>query len=130
VLVAVELYKILIKSWCKNKHHDFLFFAKGGKDLTVAWIVQLVITCVVGIIAYFLKDIKKNTEDKISQINTKVDSAHKKMEETKDALNDYKDEVSKEYVRKDDYLQTNGEIMKRLDKIQDILMDMFRRGGQ
>lgn len=98
--------------------------------MTVAWIVQLVITCVVGIIAYFLKDIKKNTEDKISQISTKVDDTQKKMEQTKDALNDYKDEVSKEYVRKDDYLHTTGEIMKRLDKIQDLLLDMLKRGGQ
>lgn len=46
--------------------------------MTLAWIIQLIITCVVGIIAYFLKDMKKTHEDKISQLDNKVSAVEKK----------------------------------------------------
>lgn len=96
--------------------------------MTLAWIVQLAITCIVGIIAYFLKDMKKTHEDKIEQLEFDVKEAVKKAEKNKDDLNDYKEEVSKEYVKQVDYLRTTGEISRKLDKIFDILMDMNKKG--
>lgn len=97
--------------------------------MTLAWIIQLIITCVVGIIAYFLKDMKKTHEDKISQLDNKVSAVEKKADQNKDELNDYKVEASREYAKKEDYLRTNGEIMKRLDKIQDLIIEMMRKGS-
>lgn len=103
------------------------------------WIYKFVITCAVGSIAYFLKDIKKNTEDKIMQLQKdnkefKIDvgTSNKenteKIDQLKEDLGSYKEEVSCEYVRKTDYYQTHGEISKKIDKIYDILMDMNKKG--
>ncbi len=108
--------------------------------MDLAWIFQFIITCVVGIIAYFLKDIRKSTEDKILQLvqgikefQDKTDinlKAHLEMtEKIRCELNAHKEDVGREYVRKEDYLQTTGDISKKLDKIFDILMDMRGRGN-
>ncbi len=96
--------------------------------MTLAWIIQLIITIVVGIIAYFLKDMKKNHEDKIIQLNIKVEAVEEKVDQSKDDLNNYKEEVHKEYAKKEDFLRTTGEISRKIDKIYDILMDMNKKG--
>lgn len=99
------------------------------------WIYQIVITCVIGIIAYFLKDTKKLFDDRFSKLDKDIKETLQKSEKNikehtekidqlREDFNEHKEDVSKEYVRKSDYLQTTGEIMKKLDKIFDILLDM------
>ena len=67
-------------------------------------IVQIIATIVTGIIAFFLKR-ELNRVEGISR-----------------DLGKFKTKVAEEYVRKDDYNRANGEIMHRLDTIQEMLI--------
>lgn len=109
----------------------------GGFNLTA--ILQVITTLVIAIIGFFIKrelsKLEKADEENKSRItglerdlNCKIDKVRSEGEryncEVLEKLNEFKEDVSKEYVRKEDYLQTTGEIMKRLDKIYDMLYEM------
>lgn len=114
--------------------------------VSTAWIVQTIIMVVIGIIGFFIKqsldDMKKNntkTNERLDKTNDKLDEVSKQFAQTieekmkcvdglsKD-LQDFKGKVADEYVKKTDYLHTNGEIMKKLDRIWDLLYAM--KGGK
>lgn len=69
-------------------------------------IVQIATTGIVGAIGFFIK----RELTKIEKVNSD--------------LQRFKIKVSEEYVRKDDYNYSNGEILRRLEKIQDVLFKM------
>ena len=74
-------------------------------------IVQFVELIVVGAFGWILKrEFKKNerNSDEISRLETKM---------------------AEEYVRKDDYNLANGEVLRRLDKIQDTLLKAVSKGS-
>lgn len=116
----------------------------NGFNLTA--ILQVITTLVIAIIGFFIKreltKLEKADEDNKTRISSiekdlhcKIDKVRSESEkcncEVLERLNEFKEDVSKEYVRKEDYLQTTGEIMKRLDKIYDMLYEMKGnvRGG-
>jgi hypothetical protein len=101
----------------------------------LSWVYQFVTTAVVGIIAYFLKDIRNSTDDKIIQLLKEIKEMKEKAEidrkdnadwldQLREDLSVYKEEVSREFVRKTDYYQAQGDISRKIDRIYDILMDM------
>lgn len=103
--------------------------------MDLSWVYQFVTTAVVGMIAYFLKDIRKSTDDKIIQLLKEIKEMKEKAEndckenagwldQLREDLSGYKEEVSREFVRKTDYYQAQGEISRKIDRIYDILMDM------
>jgi len=75
-----------------------------------------------------ITSLEKDLHSKIDKVRSENEKSNSEVLER---LNEFKDDVSKEYVRKEDYLQTTGEIMKRLDKIYDMLYEMRGsvRGG-
>lgn len=80
----------------------------------VNWViagVQLICTIIVGGLGFFLK--------------RELNKAEQAMSEVKDL----KTKMAEEYVRKEDYNVSIGEILRRLDKIQDMLFEMNGRGG-
>ena len=116
----------------------------NGFNLTA--ILQIITTLVIAIIGFFIKRELKKLEDADNEnkrrINTLEKDVYNKMGEFKDdckrcncesleRLNEFKEDVGKEFVRKSDYIQTTSEIMKRLDKIYDMLYELRgnTRGG-
>lgn len=68
--------------------------------------IQTIFTVAIGIIAFLFK-----------REFTRIDERLEKLEK-------FKDESGEKFVRKEDYLQTTGEVMKRLDKIYDMLYEL------
>jgi L-serine deaminase len=116
----------------------------NGFNLTA--VLQVITTLVIGIIGFFIKreltkleQADEENKNKIISIekdlNSKIEKVSKENalsnSEILEQLNDFKGNVSKEYVRKEDSLQTTSEIMKRLEKIYDMLYEMRGsiRGG-
>ena len=111
-------------------------------------LVGLIPGCVIGVIGFFLvktlKDIEtkltKNEQDtkklgdkigdfyieateKITQVEKEVNN---KVETLSKELAEHKETVQKDFVTKLDFARTTGEISKKLDKIQDYLMQLVK----
>ena len=76
----------------------------------VLLIVQVIGTAITGIIGFLLK----------RELN-KADKTEKKV-------NELELKVAEEYVRKDDFNRTSGEILAKIDKIYDMLFKMDKKG--
>lgn len=97
------------------------------------WLMQTAIMICIGIIGYFLKDLKKSFEQKISNIEFKIDVSEKRMAQENEKMekriaelqknfNDYKDYVSEKYTLKDDFIRAISSVDKKLDKIYDVVV--------
>lgn len=105
---------------------------------TVLQIVQIVVTFLVGIAGFLIKrelsrldEKDKENQSSICRVETDLKNKIEKTDNSINALiqclNDFKEDVGKDYVKKSDYLQNTSEIMKRLDKIYDMLYEMQGR---
>lgn len=92
-----------------------------GEDIRA--MIELLVAIVLGGYGYFIK----RTLDKLEKSD---EQNSKEISSLKNSLNDFKQNVGKEFVRKEDYLQTTGEILKKLDKIFDMLYEMKGRERQ
>jgi undecaprenyl pyrophosphate synthase len=101
--------------------------------MNLSWLLQTAVVMCLGIIGYFLKDLKKSFEQKISNIELKIDASEKRMSQENDKMekrieelqknfNDYKDYVSEKYTLKDDFIRAVSTIDKKLDKIYDVVV--------
>jgi len=101
--------------------------------MNLSWLLQTAVVLCLGIIGYFLKDLKKSFEQKISNIELKIDASEKRMSQENDKMekrleelqknfNDYKDYVSEKYTLKDDFIRAVSTIDKKLDKIYDVVV--------
>jgi uncharacterized membrane protein YhiD involved in acid resistance len=110
--------------------------------LNINTILQIITTLIIAIIGFFLKrelkrleDADKKNEDNIASLRSETDCKVEKVREENEKLhlevmksmNDFKESVAKEFVRRMDYIQTTGEINKKLDRIFDILLEMKGR---
>lgn len=100
--------------------------------MNLQWLYQLVITIVIGIIAYFLKDMKKTQDDKIKDVHVRIKDVHtrvdcvelasrQELEKMKDEFNQLKSDMPLVYVLRDDFIRAMGNVEKKLDKIYDVL---------
>lgn len=71
-------------------------------------VIQTIVTIAIGIIAFLFK-----------REFTRIDERLERLEK-------FKDDSSEKFVRKDDYLQTTGEIMKRLDEIYKMVYNLAK----
>ena len=108
--------------------------------VSVEWIIQTTIMLVIGIIGFFIKQSLSSMESKINKNNDRIEEVNKQLTKTIEEkmecvdelsreLQSFKGKVADEYVKKFDYYQTNGEIMKKLDRIWDILLQLSQKGG-
>ena len=99
---------------------------------TVLQIAQIIVTLLLSLAGFLIKREltrldQKDTENQSTiyrvetDLRAKIDKTDNSINGLAQCLYDFKDDIGKEFVRKSDYAQTNGEIMKRLDKIYDML---------
>lgn len=82
------------------------------------WIYQIILTVTLGIIAYFLRDMKKSFDDKISQNKNDIT----KVQED---LDDFKEKVSDKYVMKEDFVRSMTTVDKRFDIVDEKLDKIY-----
>lgn len=70
----------------------------------------------------------------ISDIDKKVDKSEKEVRKTDEGvkkveseLSEFKLSVAKDYVTKEDFNETTGQIMNKLDKIMDLIMEINKK---
>lgn len=80
----------------------------------VNWILQAAIMITLGIIAYFLKDMKKQNEDRHSKSEEKIEKIEKDF-------NDFKEKMPYNYVLREDFIRAVSAIDTKLDKIYDLV---------
>jgi len=102
-----------------------------------AVILGLIPGTVVGIIGFFLVKTLKDIEGKINRNEVATGNNEKKLESVEEKLTEKIDNVGKElsehkelvqrdFITKREHAQTYGEINKKLDKIQDYLMQLVK----
>lgn len=113
-----------------------------------AVLVGLIPGTVIGIIGFFLVKTLKDIETKLikneqdtEELGDKLDKLHLdttqkinevekevscKVEKLSKELAEHKETVQKDFVTKLDFARTTGEISKKLDKIQDYLMQLLK----
>lgn len=91
-------------------------------DEWIKYLIQTAMILALGIIAYFLKDMKKTTEEKILDNKERI-------EELENKFNDFKEAIPLHYVLKDDFIRAVSTIDKKLDKIYDVLAG-FKKGSE
>jgi hypothetical protein len=91
------------------------------------WIYQLVLTATLGVIAYFLRDMKKSFEDKHLQNKCEISKVQEDLE-------DFKEKVADKYVMKEDFVRSITSVDKRFDvldeKLDKIYYTMCKKGSE
>ena len=96
--------------------------------------IQLVVTFFSGLIGYMFKekfaeiaDLKKELEDLKKDISDnyvkKCDCKPVNNDQVLKSIKELELRITKEFVSKSDYVRQQGDVMKKLDKIQEILME-------
>ena len=91
------------------------------------WLIQIATTVGIGIIGYFIRDNSSKTQKMIDQANNKIDQTDGKLEKLEQKFNDFKSDLPKEFVMKDDFIRAMTNVDKKLDKIYDIIVE--KKGG-
>lgn len=86
------------------------------------WVIQLVITIVIGVITYFLKETKKANDKAIEENKGEINNIRKE-------LTDFKENMPFHYVLRDDFIRAITSIDKKLDKIYDTVA-LTRKGSE
>ncbi|GLC87507.1 hypothetical protein [Lysinibacillus piscis] len=79
------------------------------------WIIQTAILAVLGIISFFLKNLKADLEKNDTELKQQIDDVEAKF-------NNYKLEVADKYVQKDDFIRATAQMERKLDRIYDELI--------
>jgi hypothetical protein len=92
------------------------------------WVIQTATVILLGIVGYFLKDMKKTHEEKIAENKEDIKALRKDFDT-------FKDEAPMRYVYRDDFIRTITGVDKqfenvdtKLDKIYDILANPTKKG--
>lgn len=91
---------------------------------TVFQIVQTIIMMLIGLSSFLIKRELARLDEKDKENKSSIDQFKVELDSLTDNLNDFKEDVSKEYVRYRIYVQSNAEINKKLDKIYDMLYEL------
>lgn len=81
------------------------------------WIVQLALTTVVGIIAYFLKTYKTHQEKRDDDQQNQIDRINRELQS-------FKLEAADRYVHKDDFIRATAQTDRKLDRIYDEIIKL------
>lgn len=109
---------------------DFFIFhrmaGKRGEKVNLSqytWILQLITTTFVGIIAFWVKDWKNKTEKRIdaNELNIKeIDNKlSQEIKQVDKSLNEFKAQMPYDYTLREDHIRANTSLEKRLDKLED-----------
>jgi septal ring factor EnvC (AmiA/AmiB activator) len=86
------------------------------------WILQIVTTLFVGIIAFWIKDWKTKTEKQIQEnassikhVETKLQDEIKNIDKS---LNEFKTQMPYNYTLREDHIRANANLEKRLEKME------------
>ncbi len=103
------------------------------------WIAQTATLLGVGIIGYFLQDLKKSVEKEIQNNKSDIKAARSDMENKINKVNDdmnekickvdekldlFKEHVNRNFVDKESYIRNITAFDAKLDKITDLIMEM------
>jgi cell division protein FtsL len=95
------------------------------------WIVQTITMLALGIIAYFMKDLKNSIQKDIAENKQKIEDTNCQLERFKEEFNDFKVEQAKEianqfkdYVSKSEFVRVTANYERKMDKIYDAIMSI------
>ncbi|HWP96425.1 MAG TPA: hypothetical protein VN426_06210 [Syntrophomonadaceae bacterium] len=124
--------------------------------MTASWIIQTLIMLALGVIGYFLKDMKSSFEKQLNSQSERMQGMEVRMDDKLDAfkeevkrnnqsleirldkritsteeryealcrdLNNYKDQIHKDYTLKDDFIRAVSTIERKLDKITELITE-------
>jgi len=81
----------------------------------------------IGVIAFLLKDSNMKTQKRIEQNEKSIEVNEKCIESLEQKFNDFRADLPKNYVMKDDFIRAMTNVDKKLDKIYDMLAS--KKGG-
>lgn len=97
----------------------------------INWVIQSVIMLALGIIGYFIKDLKKSIQEEITENKRRIDETNVRLEEFREEFKEYKVEQAREisgqfkdYVSKSEFVRVTANYERKIDKIYDILMEI------
>jgi len=118
------------------------FFMEDGMDWTF-WVVTTVFAAMLGALAYFIKrtiatfesslaTITKNFDDRAQRLEKRIDDQEQRLEKRIDDQEVRHNQMIKDmptvYAYREDMIRMSTDTNNRLEKIQDLLMELLRGG--
>ena len=98
----------------------------------VFWIATTVITSMMGALCYFIKRMISGIDKKLEAMAKSHDDRMERLEERMAAQEERHNQMIKDlpavYAYRDDLLRMSADIRTQLDKLQDLIVDLIRRG--
>ena len=103
----------------------------------LSWVIQTIIMLALGLIGYFIKDLKKGIQEEISDNKRRIEETNVRLDEFREEFKEYKVDQAREisnqfrdYVSKSEFVRVTSNYEHKLDKIYDILMEMKTTGNK
>lgn len=98
---------------------------------TLGLIADFLPAILIGLIAWFFKKTIKDFEKKIEANTEKIECVDEKLteriNEVEKNLTDHKEQIHREFVSKDDYVQAISSMQKKLDTIMDYVVKLTEK---
>lgn len=105
--------------------------------LELSWVIQTIIMLALGLIGYFIKDLKKSIQEEIMDNKRRIEETIESLEDLREEFKEYKVEQAREisnqfkdYVSKGEFVRVTANYERKLDKIYDILMEIRGSGNK
>lgn len=100
------------------------------EGMSIIEIGSALLSMMVGLICFLFKRSLNDMDKKTEKHEEAIAGTKEELAEVKTELNSFKIDIAKDYVTKEDFNETTGQIMKKLDKIMDLIMEMNKSGGR
>lgn len=87
------------------------------------WGIQTVVSLMIGIIGYFIKDLRKTMRTELERMNSEGKETKKELEQLKRDFNDYKEAVPYKFVLHEEFNRVVGNFDRKLDEIMKFLRE-------
>ena len=102
-------------------------------DQWIFWAATTVITAMMGALCYLIKRMIGGVDRKLEDLAASIDDRQARLEARMAAQEERHNQMIKDlpkvYAYREDLLRISAETNGRLDRIQDLLIDMLRRMG-
>lgn len=87
------------------------------------WAIQTIIGLMIGVIGYFIKDLRKTMQNEIERSQAESKSNKDKIEKLEKEFNDYKESVPYKFVLHEEFNRVVGNFDRKLDEIMKFLRE-------
>ena len=91
--------------------------------MDINWIAQTLTGLAIGVLAYFIKDLKKTIDKRIEQNAAAIRRTDQRVDNLEEKFAEYRERVASKFVQKEEFIRAIATMDTKLDKIYDRVAD-------